>query len=414
VLVVMLVLVLDGGGGPGSFHRFDFIRLFQGKAIFVTVMLPLLFAYGVRFGTRPTAGRFVLLMAVQVAALGTTVTALWAAPAAALLAVVSMLRVRTASLATLGAAFLSCSYVLAWGLYLKFTMGGAATPEVTPSDALNNPALEAQLAAAPGAEPLAHAYRMVLGHSTHLATALAVAMLAWTACRSERARRFAVVMPLGFFALLGNPWVLRFVSSLTTPTIYWRVVWLLPVPVLTALLLTSLLRPGFGLSRRSGVVLFSAATLLFVGWQSIRRPTLLRAAFGPPTVKVDRQAYRVARALNRSVGSRRQVLAPPRVSLVLAMLNDSSYPLATKGRFVPVSVEERTTRVQLGRIVDQTGPSLDATWFVQKLNDFRVEGVALVQGRRRGRLARTLSGAGFKQADAIAGHEIWIRRLPAP
>ncbi len=63
-----------------------------------------------------------------------------------------------------------------------------------------------------------------------------------------------------------------------------------------------------------------------------------RAALAAPGLKVDRQAYRVARALLARVGPKRHVLAPLRVSQLLPMLNGYSYPLMTKPRFVPVSL----------------------------------------------------------------------------
>jgi hypothetical protein len=117
-LVTVLLLVFDAGAGPGSYFRFGFVRLFQGKAVFASALVPLIAAYGIRFGLRPSLGAFVLLAAGQIAALGMTVTALWAAPIVAVLGVVCALAPRLSSLRTLALALGSSSYVLGWGLGL--------------------------------------------------------------------------------------------------------------------------------------------------------------------------------------------------------------------------------------------------------------------------------------------------------
>lgn len=403
VAVVLLVLVFDGGGGPGSYHKFGFIRLFQGKAIFATVVLPALMAYAVAFGVRPSRGGFGLLCAAQVAALGTTVTALWAAPVVAMLGVATALTLRPSSLRSLLLGLLSTCYVLGWGLFIKFRFYGGELADVGTS------APDAPVGVMRGPDLLSRTYTMVLGHGTHLAVALAISLLAWPLARTALARRFAIVFPLGFFLVLGAPWLSGLVSSLTTASIYWRVVWLLPVPLLTALVLTSPLRPGLGLPRWAGLTLCLLGSAAFVVFVAQRRPTLLSAGLARPGLKVDRRAYAVARTLNARLPPKSFALAPLRVSMIMPMLDGYSYPLATKGRYVPVSVEERRTRVQLGRVVEQVGPAPDALWFVQKLDEYHVAGVALFQGRQRRRLAETLAGAGFHLVATVEAHEIWTR-----
>ncbi|MEO2005776.1 MAG: DUF6077 domain-containing protein, partial [Candidatus Poribacteria bacterium] len=82
-----LVIVL---AAPGETHRwygnFAFVRIWQGKGIFLFVFLPLIWLAGIRFALQPNPRRWLALAAAQIAALGCSSTALWAAPVAALIA----------------------------------------------------------------------------------------------------------------------------------------------------------------------------------------------------------------------------------------------------------------------------------------------------------------------------------------
>ena len=72
-------LLVDGSGHAG-WGNVGFVRLFQGKAVFVTVLVPLTAAYALRFGEDPTPRRWLQLAAALVASAGLTGWALWAAP----------------------------------------------------------------------------------------------------------------------------------------------------------------------------------------------------------------------------------------------------------------------------------------------------------------------------------------------
>lgn len=397
VLAAVILLALDAGGGRGSFHDFAFVRLFQGKAMFVTTVAPALLAYGLRYALAPSTPRLLMLGAAQIAALGTTVTAFWAAPLLALTGTAVGLAPRLRSLATLGAAAASSSYLLALGLYFKWQprLPGAsgAKPRDVPADLLR------------------HAYDMVLGHGAHLVASLGVALVAWPLCRTPLARRFAVVVPLLFLIGTGNPWLTQIVASATTPSIHWRVLWLLPIPVLAALGASSLLGAG---SARFGALRWSLYALVLGAFLHHASPrlALARESLRWPQPKVNAHALHLARALVAALPPHRHAATPEGVARVLPMLNGYSYPLVTKAKYLRAG-GDRDRRVKMTALLGRSRPgAANLRWAVAQLDAYRVEGVvAAAHSDPHKGWAPALRQAGFRKVDAQYRHEIWTRRL---
>ena len=52
--VVAVVVVLVAAAGPQrAYAQFSLLRIFHGKSVFMSVLLPLVYAYGLRFGREP-------------------------------------------------------------------------------------------------------------------------------------------------------------------------------------------------------------------------------------------------------------------------------------------------------------------------------------------------------------------------
>ena len=396
VVATVIFCVSDGSQHRG-YGSFTFVRLFQGKAVFLTAVVPLIMAYGVRFGLAPSIGGLAMLALCQIAALGTNVTAFWAAPAIATLAVACTLSPSMQALKTLALGALSSGYLLAAGLYFKLWAG------------LGLDAGEAPTGALAAAGPIEQAYDLVLGRGRHLWVPLAIVLLTWPVCRTGLARRFAVVFPLGFFALFGNPWLSDLIVRVTTPTIFWRVLWLLPIPLLAGLLFSAVLEPSARPALRLGrIAAFCALLGAFVALVP-SRSSLARARFGWPRPKVTR-AHRVAAALIEHLPPHRQALAPLPVSRALPMQSGYSHPLFVKRDYLVQGEEERNERERLTALVAETAPRFERTWFVGALDRYRIEGVVAVVGGG-GELADALSQAGFREVAEVGKYAIWTRSL---
>ena len=118
--VVTLVIVLVAAGETHRWYgNFGFVRIWQGKSIQLFVFTPLVYAYAIEFALRPTLSRWGLLAGAQIAALGSSSAALWAAPAAAGIALCSALPPTRRGARLLAIGLLASAYVLGAGWVAK-------------------------------------------------------------------------------------------------------------------------------------------------------------------------------------------------------------------------------------------------------------------------------------------------------
>lgn len=408
-VVALVVVLVAVGDTPRWYGNFSFVRLWQGKSIFLSVFLPLIYAHALEFALRPTRGGWLLLAAAQVAALGCSSSALWAAPVAAAAALASALAPTAEGLRRLVLGAFSSAYVLVAGLALRGSM------ERQLRAVKERLGLEHQrLPTAPG-EALADAFHEVFGDSRLWLCALAAILLAWALAPGRLARRFSVAVPLVVWIGLLNPYVGPWVSDHVTGPSYWRSLWALPVPLLMTLLLISPL--GLGESpklRRAG---FAGALLLVVLFALLipEIPGLSQAnrgvRLGLPGLKVEEPERTWAGILNESVGPGAYVLAPPEISRWVPTFHRHAYPLIVRqylrGR---IAEEERRLRASLSYYVDGLGHREAAAYFRQGLERFHVDGVCLRSGPEAKRTREMLRSSGFVRSAGGGDYEIWVRR----
>src|SRR3546814_1191369 len=81
VLPILFACVLALGEATGAYGNFAFVRLFQGKAILATCMVPAIIGAALDYARHGGARHWLLLLATQIAALGFAASALFVAPA---------------------------------------------------------------------------------------------------------------------------------------------------------------------------------------------------------------------------------------------------------------------------------------------------------------------------------------------
>lgn len=384
----------------GDEHRwygnFAFVRMWQGKGIFLFVFLPLIHAYAIELALRPSRAGWLRLFAAQVAALGCTSSALWAGPASALVAAAAMLRPDRRALAVLGMVLLSSAYVVGAGVAMRQVLADTDTGWVTQlAPEVEREARERKVLArdAPGAD-LEIAFSLVLGRS-HVRTAALVGLLAaWALCPPGLARRYAVVVPLGVGFVLLDPYMSRLVSANVTGPSYWRALWILPVPLLLGLVLTAPLRVGRlpGPVRRAGAVLACAA----FAWAVPATGGLSRdngVEFAWPRLKVPEETYRWAALLTARAGPGAVVVAPGEVGAWRSLGRTGVD--ATEARFLAGA-----SLLGIG-LLPQAYYRVDAHHLLQALPPFLL--VAPVVARRVIREAPGLPRAARHAAGAIGG-----------
>lgn len=216
-LCVAVAFLLFDAGGMRELGGFWLARIWQGKAIFVSVLVPLLFALLHEYAREPTRRRLALLAAAGVAGVGLTTTAMFVVPVVAVGTLGPVLlsgrrRVAAAALAaTLG-------YPLAAAL---FTLAvGGRNPQAY-SDAEMVPAT------------LVHD---VLGYGPLAFVAFLAALTAPVLIADATAARMiaGIVLIVGVLFLPGLTLTIFHLTGLGE--VLWRLTWALPMPALVGLL----------------------------------------------------------------------------------------------------------------------------------------------------------------------------------
>ncbi len=396
-----LVVVL---AAPGETHRwygnFAFVRIWQGKGIFLFVFLPLIWLAGIRFAREPDLRGWLCLASAQIAALGCSANALWAAPVAAVIGMSTSFRPSLGDLRIFGVGLIASLYLIVAGLIVKSSTT-ASIPELNQTFA--------------SGEQLQYALNVVFGRDRLYLFGVGTIFVAWSAAPGNSlGRRFALIAPLAVLLVLFNPFLDSFVRSNFTGASYWRIAWALPAPVLMTLVLIAPLR----LTPRLGVRSAQALTVVFIALFAIAIPrysgfsTQNGVRVSIPTLKVP-NAYLWAASLNQ-IAPNKSVVAPPAVSTWVPTFHDSAYPMEV--RFYLKHLRDRLSdiafrdRQLMTRFVDGHADQSDAAQIFERgLDLYEIEAVCLRHGATLESARKILRRAGFHRRIPGSDAEIWAR-----
>lgn len=413
-LVATLLYYFIEGSAPRGYANQAFVRMFNGKGVMLTVALPLICAYGMRFAQRPTRLRFALLALAQISAMGLTSTAIWLAPMLATLAVVAALDRPWRRLSVLAWAVASSAWVLALGLWVK---GQVSASKIKAAEAA---ALSSKNAlttlAQDGLGAISWGLPNVLGDASTARALLAMTAVALVFAPSVLARRWLAASAFVLAAFLTNPWLaLKITHSLTGSGTYERVFWLLPIPIAVGLGFVGVL--GFLQLRLWRPISAAIASTLLAGFLFVAADKLVvggrnnASLVFPPVVKQSLSSRHVAKALCRFSGEDSMVLAPQAVSQVLVTLQGCGYPLMAGMRwmFAPKREEQRRNALQawVGTKVDAPIKHIPnaASW----VNEYGVDVIVFgPMARRNRRMISSMRIAGFEKVGSVAAHQLWI------
>ncbi|MFF5262314.1 DUF6077 domain-containing protein [Actinomadura viridis] len=216
---VAAVYLLWSGLGQASLGSFHFPRMWQGKAVLVSAMVPLLYVYLTRWAERRTRGTLLLLAAAGVASVGLSSSAALVVPLVTVAAAGPLIlsgRVRTG----LGA----CAA-------MAYPLGAGAAVALLHED---TSVIGAFIDAPDGFS------WVLLSGVMGVLTGCALWLAPLTARRGVPS--LIVAGTAGVATLLLVPGVLRLIGDATgAGQVMWRTMWVVPAPVLVGLLVT--LRP---------------------------------------------------------------------------------------------------------------------------------------------------------------------------
>ena len=401
--------VIEGSAGRG-FANQAFVRMFHGKAVMLTVGVPLLLAYGVRFGRRPTRLGFLLLAAAQIGAMGMSSTGIWLAPTLALLAVLSAIERPSSIPRTAGLALLSSSYVLAVGLLIRaqLVFDDRWVQGLTAASASRS---------FNGISKMLYLFPNVLGEERTATALLCAVALACVLAEGRVAFRLFALIGLVLFGAFANPYLVKQVAGgITGSLTYERVLWLLPVPVGVGVAIVGVVgAAGRCFGRNAGVLAGGAALLTFycVATTQTVIGDANQAWFRfPPVVKAWPRAQAVARALCEIAPLGAAVLAPEGVSRQLATLEHCGHPLMAGMRWMSAPRDEQRRRILLARALCEKGtiePERNAQ-YASDLHFYHIAAVAMSPAAIRSRPAKSmLRAAGFRKERVVDGYHLWVR-----
>ena len=411
VAIAVLFLLADGGTHQ-SYGNFSFVRLQQGKSLFLTGLVPLLLAAGSRFVQAPTRGRFAQLVALQVAAVGLSSTAMLVVPLVLCQLLAASLPWASRTLSD----WKSAAGTAAWGATsLLYVVGCAVISRL--------PVLQAM--ARDGAAVLRDKelpdvtwLSKVFGETpieqwSRIAILLCLPFL----LRPGLARRFSVVAAASLSVLLVADGIAEtLVRYWVKPWVLWRLLWGVPLPALVALFVLSPLDRWtdgrFVWARRVTVAVLVLLMLGPMTGRSILHPEN-RVRLSAPGFKVPSAPYAMAEAVTAELEPGAVVLAPTMIGAWLPTFHRHAYPVltveweATRSRFG----EEWEDRLKLTRWIDAP-PAADGfpeRRFGFLLERFRVQGVVLRERADYDVLRRILADLGYVRRLDLEGFELWAR-----
>jgi len=408
-VAAVLVVLLGAGETHRWYGNFAFVRIWQGKGIYLFVFMPLVYAYAMQFALRPSLSRWGLLFAAQTAAVGCSSSAVWAAPVGAFTALCCVVRPTPGGLRRFLLGALASAYALAVGFLLKGDLQG-----------LIGPTIETHAFGA----PLESALRTVLGSARLWLFGVAAVLSAWACCGRGLAQRFAIAVPLTVWLVLLNPYIHHWVTANLTGPSFWRSMWSLPVPILMALILISPLHLARNTASRiaSGVACVALCATFMAVIPAFGALSERNAGAGGVGIRLGRQRvkapdgpYRWAAALNTAVPAGAVVVAPPDVGLWVTTFHDHAHPLQTRKLYLShqrahLGEENVKLRRFMTQYVAGGGEERNAgAHFARGLESFDVKGVLLRNSGRAIEARVILERLGFERTLQAVDHEIWVR-----
>ncbi len=234
VLVALQIAYLSLGNSYESWGNVSYPRLNHGKSVFLTLFVPLIMAYTLQLTRRFNWRNFALLIASLIGAQGYCSTAIWAGPAVfgmtMLAGIPGLNRWRR-----MAALLPSIAYPFCIGLLvLKDSGHSVVMQHIRAQQTIELYSSKINV------DYLNYAFQTLFAWQPLAFLLLFALLTAWMVCPTSRARRFCILYPLVFFGIFLNPYLAPVIAAkLTTPFLYWRLFWILPVPLFLALLLSA-------------------------------------------------------------------------------------------------------------------------------------------------------------------------------
>jgi hypothetical protein len=338
VTVVAILLIGMLGETHRGFANFGFDRIFQGKAIFVT--LPSIYYLTWKLMREGRPDDWLLLIFAQLGAIGLSGFAMLIAPIAGLSALLASFTANSnIPRRRLGATLIT---LLVPAPYLIWV--AVSTHDGASFSALAN-------------EPPINVWTTVFGPTQQYL--VATLMLAGPAFASNY--RAKVLLAAPWFILLAiflNPFLATLISSrITTPLVYWRCVWLLPALALVAVAMCETLHAARSKMNLGNPAVYASALMallivLCLPQNSFRAQNQVTWSFN--SLKVPPADLAVARKAVSLTPTGSRLLAPDPIAGIVAALDQHPSLVTVRQAYLDqlatfLGMDDYTTRTELAR-----------------------------------------------------------------
>lgn len=388
VLPILFACMMALGEIHRAYGNFAFVRLFQGKAILATCMVPAIAGAALLYARHGGLRYWLLLFAAQVAAIGFAASAMFVAPAAAALGLAGgwspgFVRSRRFVLGLMASAYL----VFAAWLVATGTRGEQVLAIASPAPMPSVP------------EILAHTWGR---WSTRV---LLVALLAaWAFVRDPVRARYFSAGAFCFLAAALNPYTTPFVAEhYIGAQTYWRLTWALPLPFFLAAMIDGAAALALRLASKAIAAGCCVALLAGAVAFSWRCGTLRHAnhvALGLPGLKVPPAEFQAARDVVEHVPEQETVLAPEAVAAWLPVFVVHPETVGVRQMylslaFTPAETAQRSNMMRY--VAGRYRPPRAKAWFADSLRRYGVTAVVFRRaGRWSGEIERGLLARGWR------------------
>lgn len=409
-LAGLIFLLLDGADHAG-FGNLSFVRSWQGKVIFLIVLLPSIAHFALRWARDNSAADLILLIAANIASIGLTSTAVFVAPATTLVVIAAgAMSARSPRPLLVGLLALVPAFVVAITRLVS-------SPQ---SLAGGQPALATQLPGildfTPEIEP-SSTWHFVFGYGWRLVLPVGAAVFAW-AFVSDRTSRVALALaPLMLFGVFLGPGMLDILDELSgARSILWRTIWILPIPAAVGLAATApLLIARRGLRRTLSVLV---PALMVVSMFTLNDWVLAgsnqQTSIGGVRWDVDRESLAASREILRLAPEGATVLAPVSVSGALAISTTQVRTVNPRDRYLYALAKEpdffSVERRLLDDVIDGASDKALTDSFVDALARLEVSVVCTRTDGESGDLAEALGRSGFDRVGSDSVCTYWLEK----
>lgn len=385
---------------------FSYESMFQGKSVFITAIIPLIVVYSIDFYVRPRFGNWLLLMLIQVCAVGFTANALYVAPITAGLSLAACWRPNFLSTRKMGLGLLASIYPLVIGLLVR---------SYIIRDGLSFENFQIFI-------PIDVAATVVFGKNVALWFWLLGLISAWCLVNDQASRHWVLSFCLIFLLTIMNPYFDEFLGEyVTSKFLTYRLFWAIPLSIFLSVFVTQGVAKAFEhpFGRNPVFIFVALALLVTMTFDRGSRDPLVSHEL-QIGLKVPHPDYEVASRLNQIAGSESFVLAPENISTWIPTFRQHAYPLVARAGYTEglltvfaskIDLKNVEERLALAKYTD--GESLNNYQSEDLLRDWlranKISAIAVPEHFKRiAILTKILDKAGYEKSNYL-GYVIFFR-----